>query len=64
MPAGIASEEYVAALDEAGISYGMHMYEGAQHAFHNDTNAARYDEAAAQLAWQRTVDFLGQHLKS
>jgi carboxymethylenebutenolidase len=57
-------EEYVAALDKAGISYGMHMYEGAQHAFHNDTNAARYDEEAAQLAWQRTVDFLGQHLKS
>ena len=38
------------------------MYEGVNHAFHNDTNAARYDKAAAELAWSRTIDFLKRHL--
>ena len=33
------------------------MYEGANHAFNNDTSAERYNEAAAKLAWQRTLDF-------
>ena len=36
--------------------------EGANHAFNNDTNAARYDKAAADLAWGRTVGFLRKHL--
>jgi carboxymethylenebutenolidase len=53
---------YTAALDAAGVSYTMHMYEGANHAFHNDTNAARYDQAAAELAWQRTIDFFKANL--
>jgi carboxymethylenebutenolidase len=34
------------------------VYEGTQHAFHNDTSAARYDRAAAALAWSRTTSFL------
>jgi carboxymethylenebutenolidase len=38
------------------------MYDGAQHAFHNDTSAARYNEVAAKLAWARTLAFFKKHL--
>ena len=38
------------------------MYEGVQHAFNNDTSAARYNEAAAKLAWQRTLAFFKANL--
>jgi carboxymethylenebutenolidase len=38
------------------------MYEGVNHAFHNDTSEARYDKEAAELAWSRTIEFLQQHL--
>lgn len=54
--AGIAA--YEAALKNAGHSYELYMYEGVNHAFHNDTSAARYNEEAAKLAWQRTLSFL------
>ncbi|HEY7383180.1 MAG TPA: dienelactone hydrolase family protein [Beijerinckiaceae bacterium] len=54
--------DYEAALKKAGKTYEIHMYEGANHAFNNDTNAARYDKDAATLAWQRTLDFLKKHL--
>ena len=54
--AGIS--EYETALKAAGVDYTIHVYEGVNHAFNNDTSAARYDKAAADLAWQRTVDFL------
>ena len=54
---------YEEALKKAAIPYEQYMYEGAQHAFHNDTSAARYNEAAAKLAWQRTLDFFGRYLK-
>lgn len=50
------------ALDKAEVPYELHMYEGAQHAFHNDTSEARYDPAAAKLAWERTTAFLKRHL--
>ncbi|HSE77293.1 MAG TPA: dienelactone hydrolase family protein [Alphaproteobacteria bacterium] len=50
--------EYEAALKAAGVSYTIHMYDGVQHAFHNDTGAARYNKEAAELAWKRTIDFL------
>jgi len=53
---------YEAALKQAGKTYELHMYEGANHAFNNDTNAARYDKEAADLAWSRTVGFLKKHL--
>ncbi len=49
---------YEAALRAAGVAYTLHVYEGAEHAFHNDTAGARYDEAAAKLAWTRTIAFL------
>lgn len=50
------------ALDKAGVRYELHMYEGAQHAFHNDTSEARYNAEAAKLAWERTVAFLKANL--
>lgn len=53
---------YEAALKAAGKKYAIYMYPGVNHAFHNDTNSARYDEAAAKLAWQRSVDFFKQNL--
>lgn len=53
---------FQAALDAAGVRYELHLYEGAQHAFNNDTSAERYDKAAADLAWSRTVAFLREHL--
>jgi carboxymethylenebutenolidase len=54
--------EYEQALKDAGVDYTIHMYEGANHAFHNDTSEARYDPQAAELAWTRTIDFFKQHL--
>ena len=54
---------YEAALKKASIDYKMYMYEGAQHAFNDDTRAARYNKEAAQLAWQRTISFLKEKLK-
>ncbi len=54
---------YEAALKEAEINYAMHMYPGVNHGFHNDTTP-RYDEAAAKLAWERTIDFFNETLKA
>jgi carboxymethylenebutenolidase len=59
--AGIAA--YEEALKKDKINYEIHNYAGAQHAFHNDTSAARYNEAAAKLAWGRTIAFFDKHLK-
>jgi len=59
--AGIA--DFTAALDAAGKDYTLHMYDGVNHAFHNDTAGPRYDQAAAELAWRRTLDFLDAHLR-
>ncbi len=59
--AGIPAFE--AALKKAGKRYTLHIYEGANHAFNNDTRPARYHKAAAELAWKRTIAFLEQHLK-
>lgn len=54
---------YEAALKAANIVYELYIYEGANHAFHNDTSAARYNEAAAKLSWKRTLDFFEKYLK-
>ena len=54
---------YEAALKANHVKYEMHMYPNTQHGFHNDTTP-RYDEAAAKLAWQRTVDFFNKNLRS
>lgn len=52
---------YEAALKTNGITYAAYIYEGTNHGFHNDTTP-RYDEKAAKLAWQRTLDFFQKHL--
>ena len=49
------------ALKAAGVSYEMHTYPGTQHGFHNNSTP-RYREAAAKLAWDRTVAFFKKHL--
>jgi carboxymethylenebutenolidase len=49
---------FEAALKKANVAHTVHIYQGANHAFNNDTNPARYDTAAAQLAWNRTTEFL------
>jgi len=54
---------YEAALKANGVKYQMYMYPGTNHGFHNDTTP-RYDEAAAKLAWSRTLAFFKEHLKS
>ncbi|MCP2044913.1 dienelactone hydrolase family protein [Pontibacter sp. HSC-36F09] len=53
---------YEEALKAHNKKYTAHFYPGTNHGFHNDTTP-RYDKAAAELAWQRTVDFFDQHLK-
>lgn len=53
---------YEASLKQAGKVYTAYIYPEVNHGFHNDTTP-RYDEAAAKLAWQRTVDFFNEHLK-
>jgi carboxymethylenebutenolidase len=53
---------YEEALKKNTIPYELYIYEGANHAFHNDTAPTRYNEAAAKLAWQRTIGFFGKHL--
>jgi carboxymethylenebutenolidase len=52
---------YEATLKSTGANYKYYVYPGTEHGFNNDTTP-RYDEAAAKLAWQRTVDFFKSHL--
>ena len=54
---------FEAALKANNKKYEVFIYEGAQHGFHNDTTP-RYDEAAAKLAWQRTLEFFNKTLRS
>lgn len=53
---------YEEALKKANVKYELYTYEGAQHAFHNDTAPTRYNEAAAKLAWERTLAFFQKNL--
>ncbi len=53
---------YEEALKKEGIAYEIFVYEGAQHAFHNDTAPTRYHEASAKLAWKRTIDLFKKYL--
>jgi carboxymethylenebutenolidase len=50
------------ALDTAGVKYELYMYDGVNHAFHNDTSAERYAPEAAKLAWQRSIEFFKRYL--
>ena len=51
------------ALKKANKIYTIYIYEGAQHAFNNDTSEARYNKSVAEQAWARTVAFFKEHLK-
>ena len=53
---------YEAALKENNVVYEAHIYPGTNHGFHNDTTP-RYDDAAAKLAWKRTLEWFGKYLK-
>lgn len=53
---------YEAAMKAANVRFESFLYEGKQHAFHNDTNTARYDKAAADLAWSRTLALFSKTL--
>ncbi len=53
---------YDAALSSAHVTHEGYVYAGANHGFHNDTTP-RYDEAAAKLVWQRTLDWLNRYLR-
>jgi carboxymethylenebutenolidase len=57
-------EAFEAALKKASIDYKIYMYEGAGHAFFNDTNESRYHKEAAELAWKRTIEFFNEKLKT
>lgn len=57
------ADGWVAALKAAKVPVTRFDYPGVQHAFHNDTSAARYNAAAADLAWSRTIAFFGRMLK-
>jgi carboxymethylenebutenolidase len=59
--AGMAA--YEEALKKNNISYEQYVYPGVQHAFHNDTAPTRYNEAAAKLAWERTIAFFDKQLR-
>lgn len=52
---------YEAALKAAGVKYEVHIYPGVNHGFHNDTTP-RYDQAAAELSWKRTIEFFRKNL--
>jgi carboxymethylenebutenolidase len=52
------------ALKQAKAEYRIYLYEGAQHAFNNDTNPDRYNKEAAELAWKRTIAFFKQKLQT
>jgi carboxymethylenebutenolidase len=54
--------DYEAALKASKVRYQVFKYAGTQHGFHNNTTP-RYDQAAAKLAWSRTLEFFKQHLR-
>ena len=52
---------FEAALKAANVPYGMHIYPGTQHGFHNNSTP-RYQEAAAKLSWERTIAFFKKNV--
>ena len=58
-----AAPAFEDALKANNVTYSAYVYEGANHGFHNDTTP-RYDEAAAKLAWQRTIEFFNKYLRA
>jgi carboxymethylenebutenolidase len=56
--------EYEAALKAAGVTYEGYIYPGAGHGFNNDASPARYNKAAADLAFKRTIDWFNKHVRA
>lgn len=56
-------EDFKKAMSKAGIEFQVFIYDGAQHAFNNDSNTERYHPEAAKLAWGRTIAFFKEKLK-
>jgi len=54
---------YEEALKKSQVNYELYMYEGANHAFHNDTAPTRYNAEAAKLAWERTIAFFAKYVE-
>jgi len=54
---------YDAALKEAGVPHEGYLYAGAGHGFNNDATPARYNKAAAELAWKRTIDWFNKYVR-
>lgn len=57
-------EAFEAALKKASVDYKIFIYDGAGHAFFNDTNESRYHKEAAELAFKRTIDFFNSKLRT
>ncbi|HET9270206.1 MAG TPA: dienelactone hydrolase family protein [Vicinamibacterales bacterium] len=55
--------EYEAALKAAGVKYEGHIYPGAVHGFNNDATPARYNKAAADAAWKRTIEWFNMYVR-
>ena len=55
-------DAFKAALTKDGKEFTIYIYDGVNHAFNNDTSEARYDKAAAELAWGRTIAFFKEKL--
>ncbi len=55
-------DDFKKAMTSAGVEFQVFVYEGAQHAFNNDSNPARYHPEAAKLAWERTIAFFKEKL--
>lgn len=55
-------DAYRKALETGGKQFEIFTYEGVNHAFNNDTSSARYDKAAAELAWGRTIEFFRKNV--
>lgn len=55
--------EYEAALKAAGVRYEGHIYPGAVHGFNNDATPARYNKAAADASWKRTIEWFNEHVR-
>ncbi len=56
--------EYEAAMKAAGVTHEGHIYPGAVHGFNNDATPARYNKAAADAAWKRTIEWFNQYVKN
>jgi len=63
-PAPEDVDDYAIALDDAGVEYTFHRYDGAGHAFQNFPTPDRYCEVQSEDAWQKVIEFLDRSLKS